>query len=868
MVKRKLDQFGVIGNGTAVALICNDGAVGWLCTVDSQNRPLLCENRTESNYSTFSVRPPGTKDQDWECAQSYVDETNLLQTRFRTATGDAEITDFIPLAPSNDSPPYLLRRVRGTRGHIRLEAQVLGANDSNQWCVHNAHAVGFEVDSQSLTLLNTTALHWHNHSTSFALQENETVWFALYWTPVAVDLASADLPLNRRNCDDALEQTRSYWRQWLNTPAYGLLTAGDQWRSYLSRILLTMGAMWDDKNGRILGFLDCAGDVATSDNNPCNVASACSAVDSSYDLLHRSGHQDMAQRWLSWCTGRLNDDGTVTPQTHSTPIIGEALTPYDNTLTGAPAPNAMRCAAQLEAQFYHSRVVGEFSAQQWRTLRPLIEWAALNWTEVAPLSRDSESVPRHYTFNKLMWWVVLDRGIQLAERHSLSGDASDWKKQRELLREDLVDRGYNRELGTFTVHYEGTHIDPTLAAIAVYGFLSVEDPRIRRTLSAIEKDYVRDNRLYNSLALNSTSDIPPIPIDCACWYTQCLALQGRTEHSAHGLRQVRSFGSKLGMFSNAYDDFFLQPVGGGPDIRAMSLFAQSIVRHADARAKQEPAAKRSKDSRFGWLFRTAGLKPPSGETSEQERADTALQIALRELRHEFYDPHYQRMEYHRIRGARSYQRFLESITALQSFDPTCLTNDAARRSFWLNVFNASVIHGIIELGLTHSVQDVPLFFDRIQHRVGHQEFTPMDIEHGILRGNLPLPGRRRNRFSQRDSRRALALNNRDPRIHFALYGGNRGAPYLDVYTAESGETLLAQAARAFISSTSHADFKRNTLILSQKLEWYRGDFPEGQAAFMNYLSDHFDDPETSQWLAENGRRIRLAFREYDWTLNN
>lgn len=874
MLKKRLNHFGVIGNGRAHALACIDGAIEWLCIPELHGPPIFGAFGSGAQGGYFSVHPPGQFGHDWDAAQEYVNETNLLVTRFRTASGEAEITDFIPLTDGDDGPHCLFRRIHGRRGHIRLESE-LAPNSSFEnaqpsWQIYNTHACGFNHGNQGITLLSSIALHWHEQRTTFALQENETIWLALHWTPV---LASA---LDGTKCDQLMESTRQSWREWLNTTPLAMLTAGEQSRGSLSRILLTVATLFDRRNGFLLTAIPRSNEVQHIDRETSGVGSRASSfnVHSLYEILYRCGHEDMAEQWLAWWehhfaktllpwpteASRSDDPIADHPSAPTAPEPDEsAADAYDPTL----------CAGYMEAHFTRSRLSGDIETHYWRRLLHLVNAAALNWREATPLADDPEGVPRHYTFNKLMWWVVLDRGIQLAERFSFPGNVDEWKTQRENLREDIIARGYDTSTGTFTSHYDTVQIDASLTALPVLGFLSVEDPRVRRTLSAIEKDLVHDNCLIKNHATPAAHDEHPVRLDYACWYAQCLTLQGRLDEAAHGLRQLQSLGSRLGLFSTTYDKAYDQLEGDFPDIRSMADYGIAIFRYIETRMRQEPMSAKPRSRSFSWLFRSAGLKPPPNDgPKDADRPDSALQVALHELRHEFYDGHYQRMEYHRIRGTRSYQRFLEAIAELQDFESTELATDDAKRGFWLNVFNASVIHGIVELGLTHSVKDVPLFYDRVQHRIGGLQFTPMDIEHGILRGNAPLPGRRRNRFSQRDNRRLLAVSQPDPRVHFALYGGNRGSPYFDVYTAERSDSLLDQAARAFINATSHADIARNTLALSQKLEWYRGDFPEGQGPFLQYLSSYFDDPEASQWLADHGRRIRLVFREYDWTLNN
>jgi hypothetical protein len=45
-----------------------------------------------------------------------------------------------------------------------------------------------------------------------------------------------------------------------------------------------------------------------------------------------------------------------------------------------------------------------------------------------------------------------------------------------------------------------------------------------------------------------------------------------------------------------------------------------------------------------------------------------------------------------------------------------------------------VIHGVIELGITDSVKEVPFFFERMTYVIGGREYALNDIEHGRRQG--------------------------------------------------------------------------------------------------------------------------------------
>ncbi len=237
------------------------------------------------------------------------------------------------------------------------------------------------------------------------------------------------------------------------------------------------------------------------------------------------------------------------------------------------------------------------------------------------------------------------------------------------------------------------------------------------------------------------------------------------------------------------------------------------------------------------------------------------------LRGHFYDGHRQRVDYELIRGS-GYYRHLRGVSAdLAAFDPGELVSDRERIAFWVNVYNALVIHGVIELGIRDSLREVPWFFRAIAFRVGAYTLTPNAIEHGILRGNRRGPWTLRPPFGPGDPRRALRVREPDPRVHFALVCGSRSCPPIEAFAADELEEQLETAAKVFLNATTRVDREGGSVRLSRIFKWYRRDFPGRDADLVRSVARRLYDPETGEWLEAKAESVRLRFASYDWRLN-
>jgi Protein of unknown function, DUF547 len=223
-----------------------------------------------------------------------------------------------------------------------------------------------------------------------------------------------------------------------------------------------------------------------------------------------------------------------------------------------------------------------------------------------------------------------------------------------------------------------------------------------------------------------------------------------------------------------------------------------------------------------------------------------------------------RVDYARLRGSTEFAGAVEAARGLGAVSLQALTGHGARLAFWIDVYNALVLHGIVALGVRRSVTGAWNFFGRAAYRVGGFVLTADDVEHGVLRGNRRrrLPPLRP--FGSRDPRRGLALSRLDPRLHFAINCGARSCPPVGVYRAATIEAQLDLAARHFVNA--EVTLEDGRIVCSRLFKWYRGDFDAagGLAAF---LLRYLDDGPVRRALA-SGDSPHVGFRGWDWSLHH
>jgi hypothetical protein len=245
-----------------------------------------------------------------------------------------------------------------------------------------------------------------------------------------------------------------------------------------------------------------------------------------------------------------------------------------------------------------------------------------------------------------------------------------------------------------------------------------------------------------------------------------------------------------------------------------------------------------------------------------------LMAAMGKLKNRFYDLHRGRVDYGGMKNSADYHLYQEVAAGLRSFELGSLSSDEEKLAFWINIYNAIVIHGIVETGIKSSVKEISNFFGKISYRIGDFSFSPEAVEHGILRANARPPYEISPVFGRKDPRLEFSLKKMDPRIHFALVCGSRSCAPIRFYDAEKIDDQLDMAAKNFVNSSEVIVLpEKNKIFLSQIFDWYERDF-EGKTGIRKFLLRYLDKDENWTFMEKNGSGIRMEYLFYDWNLNH
>lgn len=170
------------------------------------------------------------------------------------------------------------------------------------------------------------------------------------------------------------------------------------------------------------------------------------------------------------------------------------------------------------------------------------------------------------------------------------------------------------------------------------------------------------------------------------------------------------------------------------------------------------------------------------------------------------------------------------LNELKQFEPLTLKEDDKKKAFWINVYNGLTNYFIISHTLKETVWEVKDFFSVLKVKIGTEDFSLDDIEHGILRKNGERKKGKPLQFEEGNAKLKLMIDQFDPRIHFALNCGSISCPPVAFYSKENIDQELSLAEESFASQEFMINQTTQEIRCSEIFIWYRMDF---QTTYLN-----------------------------------
>ena len=217
---------------------------------------------------------------------------------------------------------------------------------------------------------------------------------------------------------------------------------------------------------------------------------------------------------------------------------------------------------------YEARVGGlEADDDAWRAQVALVNHLGKIWRQPDEGIWETRGGRQHFTYSKVMCWLAVDRGIKSIEEFNLPGPLDSWKSLRDEIHADICARGFDKQRNTFVQKYGDPALDASLLQMAIVGFLPPEDPRIKGTVAAIERELNVDGFVlrYKTETMNDgLAQGEGSFLACSFWLVENMNLQGRYQEANDLFEKLLAIRNDVGLLAEEYDLQQQRMVGNFP----------------------------------------------------------------------------------------------------------------------------------------------------------------------------------------------------------------------------------------------------------------------------------------------------------------
>lgn len=604
----KINDYSLIGDLLTCALISNKGSIDWYCLPHINSPSMFAGILDKEKGGHFKINPTGK----FSSSQTYLNNTNILETKFQTVNGSLIITDFMPVKhvskPYENTFPTLIRKVTCTRGQIeldiefkprfdyaraktKLESQEKGiiaknCGESGDRCKSAsgnepalnhapAHPGEFALLKSPipLSIENNTAKGRHK------IKSKETLWFVLQYND--------DRDLSEKHCENAFTTTNAFWNSWVNDSDVYQIETGlfkSPWKEIIIRSGLVLKLLIQDMTGAI-----CA---AATTSLPEHIGGERNwdyrfnwIRDAAFTVraLYKLGYVNEARKNLEWfmriCTETTHpkDIQIMYGLSGETDLNEQELSHLEGYRNSKPVRIGNGAAKQKQLDIYGelvnvfyetSRFGMDISDKEWELLTKIIEYVCENWNEPDAGIWEVRGGYQHFVHSKLMCWVAVNRGLKIADKQGKDCPRQKWLEVSEKIKNEILEKGFDKDLNSFVQAFGSKTLDATSLLIPIMKLLPFTDPRVQGTLNAILQNLTTKEGLVYRYKAEETND--GLKCDegafllCSFWLIDVLAYSGRIDEAKNLLLKMIKYASPTGLLAEEIDPKTGEALGNYP----------------------------------------------------------------------------------------------------------------------------------------------------------------------------------------------------------------------------------------------------------------------------------------------------------------
>ncbi len=549
-------RYGIIGNCKSAALVHESGSIDWCC-LPNFDSPSVFAKLLDPDGGQFHV----SLAEKATTTQSYVSQTNILQTDFHDGDKSFTLFDLMPRyqdGASYQRPVEIIRILKPTCGKPVIKINFTprlnyasGATAVKQRMNFITASTGFE----SLFLYTNLPLANIIEDRPIILDKESYLLLTYHekLLPPSLDYAL-----------DMFEKTKTYWQGWSSHCRLPSLEPAAVLRSALTLKLMTFEDTGAIVAAPTTSLPEILGEERNWDYRFCWLRDSSLMLES----LKSIGHFDEARAFIHYLLRLFESKQTkihilygigMTSKTEE--IILAHLKGYKNSV---PVRIGNKAAEMQQNDifgeilntlylYYFHYEFEKMPDEVWSLVKFLVNTISREWATEDSGIWEYRNQKSHFTFSKTLSWAALDRGIAIAKRLGMDYAVANWQPIAEEIYHDIHKKGWNEQLKSFTQIYGSKNTDASLLQMHRFGFIKRDDPRWIGTVRRCEKELLKNGFVYRYTTADDFGRPKSAFILASLWLTKALHSIGDKQKALMLFKKVLSHANHLGLLSEDID---------------------------------------------------------------------------------------------------------------------------------------------------------------------------------------------------------------------------------------------------------------------------------------------------------------------------
>jgi GH15 family glucan-1,4-alpha-glucosidase len=578
----QISDYAIIGNSRSAALVSKYGSIDWCCLPEFDSPSVFAALLDREKGGFFSIAPI----ENYKSIQSYIPDTNVVETYFTTEAGEARLLDAFTIMTEEEKAVSLfpdhemIRVVEGISGTLPIKVEYtpgiyyakfapylrnykkLGIHFS--WKEHT-YVLLSTLEPEELKVINSTVL------AEFNIKPGERIIFSMSYS----NQSPAIIPELKTTAWKRMQQTIHLWRDWISKCQYTGLYKDQVRRSALVLKLLTHAPSGAIIAAPTTSLPERLGGGRNWDYRFCWLRDASFTT----RVLLKLGFKEEAHAYMNWIHHATQLTRPKLQVVYSVfghaKLIEKILSWLRGYKSSVPVRVGNKADSQfqldvygevLDAVYTYAPLVKDFDRNTRKFILGLGEVICELWNQPDNGIWEVRSSPVHHTHSMAMAWVGLDRLIKLCQKfHWEKAPLEKFKHIAKLIRDEVERYGYNQELNSYTRELNGNTLDASLLTLSLFGYHDASSPRMVATTNLIYERLSWNNLVYRYQNVDDgLSGEEGSFAACTFWLVECLAKSGRIKKAIEVFEALLQHASPTGLLSEEIDPKSHELLGNYP----------------------------------------------------------------------------------------------------------------------------------------------------------------------------------------------------------------------------------------------------------------------------------------------------------------